>query len=298
MAEILIPVGPSDKPDWVKRSIESALSQPVSRVVIYNNSEREDLTRLIEGFSSPKVSHVIARRMKEVNMARLRNEMAKYASEDYVIMLDSDVVIPFDWSVKLIRKLEEGVAFTWMHYAYDEAETTKPLAVGEENPNLGCAGLNLTVLRQIGMFDERYARDEDIWLYSYLKRKKYRVEPSEGRCLHLNKVHARNDLKSSLKEARRNLWRSKYDMMLVFDGLVNLTFLTGYAYYGSYYAIALLTLLERPLALMYLPLVGFGIYYYRGVKRFFYNLIPGLALAGSLPYGVLFNIYSRLIRRR
>jgi glycosyltransferase involved in cell wall biosynthesis len=297
LAEILIPVGPSDRSDWVKRSVTSALSQPVSRVVVYDNSERDDLIRLIDSLNSQKLTHVVVKRMKEVNMARLRNEMAKHATEDFVIMLDSDVVIPFDWSVKLIRKLEEGVAFTWMHYAYDESETTKPLAVGEENPNLGCAGLNLAILRQIGMFDERYARDEDVWLYSYLKKKKYRVEPSDGRCLHLNKVHARNDLKSSLKEARRNLWRSKYDMMLVFDGLANLTFLTGYAYYGSYYVLALLTLLERPLALLYLPLIGFGVYYYRGLKKFFYNLIPGLVLAGSLPYGVLFNIYSKLLKR-
>lgn len=44
MVEIIIPVGPNDNLEWVKRSVESALSQPVDRVVIYDNSERADIS--------------------------------------------------------------------------------------------------------------------------------------------------------------------------------------------------------------------------------------------------------------
>jgi len=114
----------------------------------------------------------------------------------------------------------------------------------------------------------------------------------------LNKVHSRPDLRSSLLEARRNLWRSKYDMMLVMDGLTDLMLLTGYIYFGSYYVLALLSALYHPLALLYVPLVGFGVYYYKGVRRYFLNLIPGLALALSLPYGLAWNLIRKMKRSR
>ena len=294
MVEIIIPIGPGDKLEWVKRSVSSALSQPVDRVIIYDNSERDDIQSLISSLQSNKLYYVKDKRYKRVNMAKIRNKMLSYASEDGVIMLDSDVVIPYDWSKRLENKLNEGVALTWMHYAYSEEEVNKPLSVGEHNPNLGCAGVNLKVLKEIGLFDERYERDEDVWLYAKLKKLGYKVEPAEGRCLHLNRVHARLDFKSSIKEARRNLWRSKYDMMLVFDGLTDFTFLTGYSYYGSYYILAILSLLFHPLSLLYIPLVGYGVYYYKGVKKYFLNLIPGLALALSLPYGIAYNLFRKV----
>jgi len=297
MVEIIIPVGPNDKLEWVEKSVFSALSQPVDRVIIYDNSEREDIYNFFqEASKNSKLVYYKDKRMKKVNMARLRNNMISLTEGKYVIMLDSDVIIPKDYSTRLLKRLEEGIAYTWMHYAYFEEEIDKPLALGENNPNLGCAGLNIEVIKRIGGFDERYERDEDIWLYSKLKKEGYRVEATEGRCLHLNRVHARLDFRSSITEARKNLWRSKYDFMLVFDGLTNITFLTGYSYYGSYYLLAILSPLFYPLALLYIPLLAYGIYYYKGFKKYLLNLIPGLALALSLPYGLCYNLINRLKR--
>ncbi|BFH73207.1 glycosyltransferase family A protein [Sulfurisphaera javensis] len=291
--EIIIPVGPSDKIEWIEKSVKSALSQDVNKVIIYDNSEREDINKFFNLISSSKLIHIKDRRMTKVNMSRLRNKMLSLADEKYVIFLDSDVII-FEGYAKVIEnKLKNNVAFTWMHYAYSEDEVKKPINVGEHNPNLGCAGLDAEIVKNIGGFDERYERDEDVWLYAKLRKLGYNAEPSEGRCLHLNKVHARLDFHSSLKEARRNLWRSKYDIMLLFDGLSNITFLTGYSYYGSYYILAILTSIFPYVGILYIPLVGYGIYYYGGLKKYLLNLIPGLALALSFPYGLFYNMFNR-----
>jgi hypothetical protein len=292
MVQIIIPVGPNDKVDWVKRSVNSALSQPVDKVIIYDNSERSDIYYLFKELKD-KLVYIKDKRMKRVNMARLRNKMLSLIDDKYVIMIDSDVVIPKDYANKIISKLENGVAYSWMHYAYSEEEIKKPLSLSENNPNLGCAGLNLEIIKRIGYFDERYERDEDVWLYAKLKKIGYKVEPAEGRCLHLNKVHARLDFSSSIVEARRNLWRSKYDIMLIFDGLTDFTFLTGYSYYGSYYILAILSAIFHPLAFLYFPLIGYGIYYYKGPKKYLLNLIPGLALAISFPYGLGYNLIQK-----
>ena len=298
MSVIIIPVGPGDKPEWVRASLESALRQPVDKVIVYDNSERSDLSSLVDGLKSDKLERYKDKRFKKVNMAAIRNKMLSLTDDEFVIMLDSDVVIPSDWSKFLLSKLYDGVAFAWMHYAYSEEEVKRPLKPGETNPNLGCAGVNAKIVKSLGMFDERYERDEDVWLYSFLRKKGYRAEPAEGRCLHLNRVHAREDLRSSLKEARRNLWRSKYDLMLVFDGLTDPTFLTGYTYYGSYYILLLASIFEKYIALLYLPLIAYGVYYYGGAKKYFFNLIPGLALALSFPYGLAYNIVQKLKRTR
>ncbi|WP_338600330.1 glycosyltransferase family A protein [Sulfolobus tengchongensis] len=292
MVQIIIPVGPSDKVDWVKKSVLSALSQPVDDVIIYDNSQRDDISNLFQEIND-KITYIKDKRMRKVNMAKLRNKMLSLATDKYVIMLDSDVIIPKDYSIKIVNKLESGIAFSWMHYAYSEDEIEKPLSLTELNPNLGCAGVNLEIIKKIGYFDERYERDEDIWLYAKLKKSGYKVEPAEGRCLHLNKVHARLDFSSSLSEARRNLWRSKYDVMLIFDGLTDFTFLTGYSYYGSYYILAILSVFLHPLALLYVPLIGYGIYYYKGFRKYLLNLVPGLALAISFPYGLGYNIIQK-----
>ena len=39
-----------------------------------------------------------------------------------------------------------------------------------------------------------------------------------------------------------------------------------------------------------MPLIAIGVYYYRGFKKYFLNLIPGLTLAISLPYGLFYNL--------
>ncbi|BAK54178.1 glycosyltransferase family 2 protein [Sulfurisphaera tokodaii] len=292
--EIIIPVGPSDKLEWVKQSVSSALSQKVNRVVIYDNSERKDIEEYFLSLRS-EITYVKDKRMKKVNMAKLRNKMLELTSEKHVIFLDSDVVLPSNFSKKIEEKLLEGVAFTWMHYAYSSEEIEKPINKGEHNPNLGCAGINTEYIKMIGGFDEKYERDEDVWLYAKLKKLGYRVEPANGRCLHLNKVHARTDFKSSIKEARRNLWRSKYDLMLLFDGLTDITFLTGYTYYGSYYILAILSAFFPSISVLYIPLIGYGVYYYGGFKKYLLNLIPGLALAISFPYGLFYNLKLRNI---
>jgi hypothetical protein len=288
VTEILIPVGPKDNIEWVKRSISSAIIQ--GEVIVFDNSEKEDLSKLIDEMP---VRHIKVPRMKKVNMAMLRNQILSLTKERYVIMLDSDVVLPQDGAKKMEEKLKQGFSLTWMHYAYDEKEMNKPLSPGEENPNLGCSGIDTESLKKIGMFDERYERDEDIWVYSKFKKENFKVGPTEGRCLHLNKIHARNNFSDSIAEAKRNFWRSKYDMMLVLDGLTNLTFLTGYTYFGSYYLIGILGFFFYPLLIAYIPVIGFGIKYYGGIRRFFYNLIPGLALAISLPYGLSYAALKR-----
>jgi len=288
--EIIIPIGPSDKIEWIKKSVGSALEQENAKVIIYDNSERKDIQEFFESIKS-KIVYIKDKKMKKVNMAKLRNKMLELAGENYAIFLDSDVII--NNAVKMIEKLRNGVSFTWMHYAYHEEDIGKPLKVGENNPNLGCAGLNVTDIKKIGGFDERYERGEDIWLYSKLKKLGYRAEPTEGRCLHLNKIHAREDFKSSIKEARRNLWRSKYDIMLLFDGLTNILFLTGYLYYGSYYVVGILSAFFPYFLSLYIPLIGYGIYYYGGFKKYFYNLLPGLSQAISLPYGLAYNLFKR-----
>lgn len=288
--EIIIPIGPSDRLDWVKASVNSALSQQGSKVIIYDNSEREDLHEYFESIKD-KIVYVKDKRMGKVNMAKLRNKMLGLADEKYVIFLDSDVILPnVD---KFMEKLRDGVSYTWMHYAYSYEELNKPLKVGENNPNLGCAGINTEDVKKVGGFNERYERSEDVWLYSKLRKMGFRAEPAEGRCLHLNKVHAREDFRSSIKEARRNLWRSKYEVMLVMDGLADISFLSGYLYYGSYFVTGILSVFIPYFLTLYLPLIGYGIYYYGGLRKYLYNLIPGLSLAVSLPYGVLYNLVKR-----
>jgi hypothetical protein len=42
MVQIVIPVGPRDNLEWVKRSVQSALGQGVE-VIVYDNSERRDI---------------------------------------------------------------------------------------------------------------------------------------------------------------------------------------------------------------------------------------------------------------
>jgi glycosyltransferase involved in cell wall biosynthesis len=294
VVEILIPVGPKDKAEWIRRSISSALSQ--GHVTVIDNSDREDLAKIIDEMG---VDHVKIPRMKKINMAHLRNVMVSYTKERFVIMLDSDVVLPKEGALKMEEKLKnEGYSLTWMHYAYSEDELNKPLSPGEENPNLGCAGIDILALKKVGMFDEKYERDEDVWIYSKFKKEKFKVGPTEGRCLHLNKTHARLTLSDSLIEAKRNFWRSKYDMMLVLDGLTNVTFLSGYSYFGSYYIIGILSIFFYPILLAYIPLIWLGIKYYGGIKRYFYNLIPGLALAASFPYGLGYSLIKRAIYKR
>jgi Glycosyl transferase family 2. len=88
--------------------------------------------------------------MGRVNMAKLRNRMLSLVADKYAVMLDSDVVMPRDAVSKMVRKLEGGAHFTWMHYAYSEEEMNQPLSAMEENPNLGCAGLNVETVRKLG----------------------------------------------------------------------------------------------------------------------------------------------------
>jgi len=87
-------------------------------------------------------------------------------------------------------------------------------------------------------------------------------------------------------------------MMLVLDGLTNATFLSGYSYFGSYYIIGILSIFFYPILLAYIPLIWLGIKYYGGIKRYFYNLIPGLALAASFPYGLGYSLLKRAIYKR
>ncbi|TRM86812.1 glycosyl transferase family 2, partial [Sulfolobus sp. A20-N-G8] len=42
-----------------------------------------------------------------------------------------------------------------------------------------------------------------------------------------------------------------------------------------------------------IPLIGYGIRYYGGVRKFLLNLIPGLALALSSPYGLWYNLVNK-----
>ncbi|BCU70483.1 glycosyltransferase family 2 protein [Stygiolobus caldivivus] len=299
MVEIIIPVGPSDKSDWLNIVLSKVIrlaSEGNYSVIVYDNSEREDLDKLISQF---KVTHIKARRLEKVNMAKLRNEMLKLAKEEYVIMLDSDVIPSNNAFTRMVENLKGGAAFTWMHYAYDEKELEEEFDPLEENPNLGCSALNVDIIRELGFFDERYERDEDVWLYAKLKKMGYKVKPTKGRCLHLNKVHARETLASSIKEARRNLWRSKYDMMLVLDGLTQFQMLTGYTYYGSYYVTALLSLLISPyFSFLYIPIIMFGLRYYKSPKRYLLNLIPGLSLVFGLPYGFTYALINKGSKRR
>ena len=294
MVEVIIPVGPNDRTDWVNLVLDKVTkiaSELNYRVIVYDNSEREELSKLISQFN---VTHVRVKRMRKVNMAKLRNEMLKLTKDEYVIMLDSDVIPSSTGVAKMIENLENGVAYTWMHYAYSEKELEEKTSSLEENPNLGCAALNSNVIKEIGLFDERYERDEDVWLYAKLRKMGYKVKPTDGRCLHLNKTHARDTLSSSLKEAKRNLWRSKYDMMLVLDGLTQFQMLTGYSYYGSYYITALLSLFLSPyFSLLYIPLVLVGLKYYKSPKKYLLNLIPGLSLVLGLPYGFFYALSKK-----
>ncbi|MCY0859041.1 MAG: glycosyltransferase [Sulfolobaceae archaeon] len=295
MAEVLMPVGPRDRIDWLKASIESLLRQSdfYSRFIIYDNSEREDIGKVIDSYTSNKLVHIKDKRMKRVNMAILRNRMLQYATERYLFMIDSDVVIPENGLQKMLHTLTQGVVMTWMHYAYSFEELQKPSGA-EENPNLGCSAVDFEILKKIGLFDEKYERDEDVWLYAKLRKLGYRVMKTEGRCLHLNKVHARQDLRSSLEEAKRNFWRSKYDMMLLLDGLADPTFLTSYAYFWSYYVTGVIGgLVFKPFLFLYIPIIGFGLWYYKRPKRYILNLIPGLALAISSPYGLFYALRRR-----
>lgn len=288
-----MPVGPKDRIDWLKRAVYAVLeeSENFDKFIIYDNSERNDIAEVIDSFTSNKIVHVIDKRMKKVNMASLRNKMLRYATEKEVIMLDSDVVIPKKGIQKLTETLNKGVAMTWMHYAYSEDELNKP--TNEENPNLGCAAVDFDVIKKLGYFDERYERDEDVWLYAKLKKLGFKVAKTDGRCLHLNKVHARLDFRSSIEEAKRNLWRSKYDMMLVLDGLADPIFITSYAYFGSYYIAGILGALYLPLLSLYIPILGVGLWYYKSLKRYLLNLLPGLSLAISAPYGFFYALKRR-----
>jgi Glycosyl transferase family 2. len=299
VVEIIIPVGPGDRTDWLDSVLKkvSALANSLNyKIIVYDNSEREDLAKVISRYS---VNHVTAKRFKKVNMAKLRNEMLKLANESYVVMLDSDVIPSEKALPRMIENLKNGVTFTWMHYAYDEKEIEVDSDSLEENPNLGCSALNLDVIKRVGYFDERYERDEDVWLYAKLKKEGYIVKPTKGRCLHLNKVHARENLMSSLKEARRNLWRSKYDMMLVLDGLTQFQMLTGYTYYGSYYVIPIISLFTSPLILfLYLPVIAFGLKYYKSPKKYLLNLIPGLSLVLGLPYGLAYAVVNKSLKKK
>jgi glycosyltransferase involved in cell wall biosynthesis len=175
-------------------------------------------------------------------MARLRNVMVSYTKERFVIMLDSDEILAKEGALKMEEKLKnEGYSLTWMHYAYSEDELNKSLSPGEENPNLGYAGIDILALKKL-VCSMRNTKEMKTCGYSKFKKEKFKVGPTEGRCLHLNKTHARLTLSDSLIEAKRNFWRSKYDMMLVLDGLTNVTFLSGYSYFGSYYIIGILSI--------------------------------------------------------
>jgi hypothetical protein len=282
-----MPVGPGDRLEWVRKSASSALKQG-AKLVIYDNSERQDLFDLIQELKSLYgLTYVRGERMRKVNMAALRNRLLSLAGSDRFMMLDSDVVLGEGFLTGIFSFAEVNEAsMVWAHYAYSEEELKRPLGRGEENPNLGCAVLKASDLRTLGGFDERYERDEDVWLYSKLKRLGKRVLPYPGRCLHLNRSHLREDLHSSLREARRNLWRAKYDMMLVVDGLSNSTFLTSYAYYLSYYVVAALSVLYPLSSVLFLPLIVIGAKYHGGLRGFALNLVPGLALTVGAIYGI------------
>ncbi|MEM4047231.1 MAG: glycosyltransferase family A protein [Metallosphaera sp.] len=288
MAQLVMPVGPNDKLEWLKVSLSSAVSQPVDEVIIYDNSEREDIHRFLSSYKD-KITYIRDRRMKKVNMARLRNKMLDLTKDKFVIMMDSDVVIRPDHTREMIAKLSEH-PYVWLHYAYSESEMDTPLSKGENNPNLGCAALNVEVIRSVGGFDEKYERDEDVWLYAKLRKMGYSPSTLNGKCLHLNDLHARKTFRSSLIEARRNLWRSKYDLRLVRDGLVDITFLTGYVYFGSYYVLGIASIFLPIISVLYVPVIATGVYYYRGPKRYLLNLLPGLSLVLSVPYAILENL--------
>jgi Glycosyl transferase family 2. len=122
VVEIIIPVGPGDRADWLDSVLKkvSAFANSLNyKIIVYDNSEREDLAKVISRYS---VNHVTAKRFKKVNMAKLRNEMLKLANESYVVMLDSDVIPSEKALPRMIENLKNGVTFTWMHYAYDEKE--------------------------------------------------------------------------------------------------------------------------------------------------------------------------------
>ena len=94
MVQIVIPVGPRDNLEWVKRSVQSALEQGVE-VVVYDNSERRDVHEYFLALQG-KLRYVRDSRMSRVNMARLRNRMLSLVTDEYAVMLDSDVVMPRD----------------------------------------------------------------------------------------------------------------------------------------------------------------------------------------------------------
>ncbi|BCU67278.1 glycosyl transferase family 2 [Sulfolobales archaeon HS-7] len=288
--QVIVPIGPNDKYDWVKRCLDSVIKTN-SKITVYNNSEREDLTKLVNNYN---VEHVIDKRLPKVNMALLRNKMLSLAITEYPVLVDSDVVMPSDGPQKLVKTAkEEKLDMTWMHYAYTEKDLLKPTSTLENNPNLGCASLRVKAVKEIGMFDERYERDEDIWIYAKLLKAGYKAKPINYRCLHLNLSHKRDSLRKSLAEAKRNFRRSVYDAQLLFDGLAPRAMLTSYAYYWGYYITAIIGIVYYPLFLLYLPIIATGLYYYKSGREMFYNLIPGLSLAISSPYGVVKALYRK-----
>lgn len=295
MVEIIIPVGPNDNPNYLnivlKSLVENIRKEDI--IIIYDNSGKKEIENILNNY---RLIIYKIKKYDKINMSKLRNDMIKLINGRFFIMLDSDVIPPKGGIEMLEKTLREGVAYTWMHYAYNENELKKPKGKLENNPNLGCAGLDKNALREIGFFDEKYERGEDIWLYEKLKKHGYKVRPTEGRCLHLNRIHARENFKSSITEARRNLWRPKYDMLRLLDGLGSIESYLSYLYFGSYYIIGILNIINPLITLLYIPTIIIGISYYSNFKNYIYNLIPGLALVLAAPYGFIFAIKKKLIR--
>ena len=96
---IIIPT--KDNPEYLKLALESVLKQSypleLIEIIVVDNSSRKSAEQLVQSYSNMiniKYKHVLTAKR---NLSKLRNEGVKLAANDYLIFIDSDILLCRDF---------------------------------------------------------------------------------------------------------------------------------------------------------------------------------------------------------
>lgn len=101
-------------------------------------------------------------------VSRAWNQGIVRSSGEYIMILNSDVVLPINWQEEMLKYADKGLVFPWyVDNVYGEGEIPQDKATFPQIQG-SCFMAHKSIFRKIGPFDQEryfaYAEDQDYWM--------------------------------------------------------------------------------------------------------------------------------------
>jgi hypothetical protein len=204
----------------------------------------------------------------------------------YVFSIDSDVEIPLNAIQELVRLIDQdqeiGIASIPYIYLNDDPKTPSSLLV---DITLGCTIISRNLLNKINWnIDERFSKADDLWLGSQAEKLGFKVVKHETeKARHLRQFNYKDHLQHRLTQV------PNYHYLLLKDGLLTKRLKRTYLYYTLYLFTSALLLVDFLFAIMFIPLIGIGLWHHRSLKKFVRSLGTGIIMIFGFIYSIIKN---------